>query len=191
MIRNWLLAGAYLVTTSACSSVQPGTPIPKTPEEKLAIANKLAVLFSDEKTANELIDTIGRAGLPSNEALCKAAPENAKADCLSVMTKARPQLEAAVQESLDKSKTSMPDVMQNMAIIMVDLYTPAELAKMIDFYSSAEGQAISRKQPEVMKRLMAKVSAQTQADQVELAGKIRTVIEAAFAAENAEAAVEN
>ena len=60
---------------------------------------------------------------------------------------------------------------------MADVYTGPELARMLDFYASPEGQAIMKKQPEVMAQYMPKVMSRMQSMQVDMMKNMRAGIE--------------
>ena len=185
MSRGMLSACALLIAMGGCSTVPGGTPIPRTEAEKLELGARLATLIYDEKTISDLMDAVSSTSLPSDKALCESAPEAKRPDCLLLMIKARPKLEAVVQEVIDDSKSLMPELMDDTASVMTEIYTPAELAKMVDFYSSPEGQAIMKKQPEVMKRIVPKITARMEPYQIETTKKVLAVLQEAFAEEEA------
>ena len=147
-----LIAVSSLFVLGACDkgSVRLSEP------ERQAVAEEIAQLTTDPAIFDQLFNSQMTAGLQSAQSMmqstCDSMPGTAeqKADCLvqaaSTFDKVRPMLEEMTAEI----KGQMPEIMKDIGGVMTKTYTDAELVAMRDFYKSPEGQAILKKQPQVM-----------------------------------------
>lgn len=158
MLRSMLLAAASVALLAACGPT--GTPAPKTDEEKIKMANEIAGLTTDPKMFDAMFDGMTqqvKAATQGSSAICEAQKDPAR--CQAIETKVNAEAQAFMAETMEKTKTLVPELMTDMAAIMASTYTGEELAKMRDFYASEEGKAIMMKQPEVMQKFMPAVMA--------------------------------
>ena len=191
MFRKQILAGATALALAACNGATGGTPVPATEADKLKVGSEIATLMTDPKMIEGMFDSMSSAMMPSMTGMCEAAPEDKRAECQTKMAALQPTIEATMKESMDQAKAMMPDLMKDMGGIMAEVYTGEELAKMKDFYASAEGKSIMRKQPEVMSRFMPKAMERMQAMQVDMMKKMQERIAAAGVTDSAPAPAPN
>ena len=152
MLRPLLLAAIAAASLAACAKA---TPVPKTDEEKIKMANEIAGLTSDPKMFDAMFDGMTqqvKMATQGSSAMCASQKDVAR--CQAIETKVNAEAQAFMEETMEKTKAMMPDLMTDMAAIMAQTYSGEELAKMHDFYASPEGKSIMMKQPQVMQQFM-------------------------------------
>ncbi len=176
MIRKHIFAGAALLALSACGGTG-GTAAPTTEADKLKMASDIATLMSDPKMVDSMMDSMRTSMEASMQpmlgAACEGAPADSQAQCASMIDKMRPILAEIFAESMENTKSMMPDLMKDMGGIMARTYTGEELARMKDFYASPEGKSITAKQPQVMAEYMPKVFERMQGLQMDMMRKMQ------------------
>jgi len=174
MINRHVLAGAALIVLAGCSGAG-GTAAPSTDADKLKMAAEIAALMSDPNMVDSMFDSMktsmDTSMQPMLAAACDVAPADNRAQCTSALEKIRPVIAQSLDESMEHTKTIMPELMQDMGAIMARIYTGEELARMKDFYSSPEGKSITAKQPRVMAEYMPKVMERMQGMQMDMMRK--------------------
>jgi hypothetical protein len=152
-LRSMLLAAASAALLAACGPA--ATPAPKTDEEKIKMANEIAGLTADPKMFDGMFDSMTqqvKMATQGSAAMCAAQKDVAR--CQAVEAKVNAAAQAFTEETMEKAKAMVPELMTDMAAIMAQTYTGEELAKMHDFYESPEGKSIMMKQPQVMQQFM-------------------------------------
>lgn len=175
MIRSMILAGVSAAMLAACGSgeIKVASKTPETEAEKLAMATEIATQMTDPAMMDQMFSSeLAANAVPDMSAMCAAVPPDQAAACAQKMEASKTTAQSVAAEMADKARAMMPALMQDMGAIMADKYTGEELVAMKDFYSSAEGQSIMRKQPEVMAEFMPKVVARMQPLQMEMVQKL-------------------
>ncbi len=180
-IRTLTIACAALAFLVACSGAGGGTPVPKTQTDKQKLAGEIATLMSDPKMVDGVFDSMAGIVMPTMMNMCETVAANQRDACVARVEKTRPVMDTSMKEMMDQTKTLMPELMQEMGAIMARLYTGEELARMNDFYASAEGKSIIQKQPKVLAEYMPIVTQRMQAMQIDMMRKIQKRVTEALA----------
>jgi hypothetical protein len=151
------LFGAACLALAACSGAGGGTPVPTNDAEKLKLATEIATSMNDPETINDMFDAVASGAMPDMVAMCEAAPFEEQAACRTNAAAAQEKAKASMAVYMEKAKAVMPELMTEMGTIMAGQLTGPELAKMKDFYASAEGKSIMKKMPAIMGEYQPKV----------------------------------
>jgi len=128
--------------------------------ERQAVAEEIAQLTTDPKIFDQLFNIQMTAGLQSAQSMMQSTCDSMsgtakeKADCLVQATSTFDKVRPMLDEMTAEIKGQMPEIMKDIGGVMAKTYTDAELVAMRDFYKSSEGQAIPKKQPQVMAEVM-------------------------------------
>jgi len=150
------IAVASLLVLAACDK----GPVKLSEPERQAVAEEIAQLTTDPTIFDQLFNSQMTASLQSAQSMmhstCDSMPGTAeqKADCLVQATSAFDKVRPMLEEMTAEIKGQMPEIMKDIGGVMTRTYTDAELVAMRDFYKSPEGQAILKKQPQVMAEAM-------------------------------------
>lgn len=181
MIRS-LLVASVACALSACGAVA-GTStsaVPATEAEKTAMATEIATMMSDPNMMEQMFSPEAvAASMPDMSVMCAAVPADQAAACTQRMATSQSSIASVQTEMMDKVRGMTPQLMSDMGAIMARTYTGEELAAMHGFYSSAEGQSILQKQPQVMAEFMPVVMQRMQPLQVEMMQKLSERLAAA------------
>ena len=182
MIRSLLVASVACVALSACGAAT-GTStsaIPATEAEKTSMATEIATMMSDPNMMEQMFSPEAvAASMPDMSVMCAAVPADQAAACTQRMATSQSSIASVQTEMMDKVRGMTPQLMSDMGAIMARTYTGEELAAMHGFYSSAEGQSILQKQPQVMAEFMPVVMQRMQPLQVEMMQKLSERLAAA------------
>lgn len=188
MIRSLLVASVTCVALSACGAAtgSSASAVPATEAEKTAMATEIATMMSDPNMMEQMFSPEAvAASMPDMSAMCAAVPADQAAACTQRMATSQSSIASVQTEMLDKVRGMTPQLMSDMGVIMARTYTGEELAAMHGFYSSAEGQSILKKQPQVMAEFMPVVMQRMQPLQVEMMQKLSERLAATPAAPGA------
>jgi hypothetical protein len=186
MIRSLLFAGVACLSLGACGGAteMSRSEVPDTEAEKTTMATEIATMMSDPEMMDQMFSAEAMAAtMPDMSAMCAAVPADQAAACAQRMQGSQANVQAVQTEMMDKVRAMTPQLMSDMGAIMARTYTGEELAAMHGLYSSAEGQSILQKQPQVMAEFMPVVMQRMQPLQMEMMQKMSERMGAAATAE--------